>query len=120
MKIAISASGPELSSPVDVRFGRAPWFIIADTDSGEWRAVENKQNMQAAQGAGIQSAECVAREGVEAVLTGHCGPRAYHTLKVADIELVVGVQGIVSEAIERFKKGELESARSADVEGHWV
>ena len=74
MKIAISASSPELSSPVDARFGRAAWFIIADVESGAWEAVENKQNLQATQGAGIQSAECVANRGVAAVLTGHCGP----------------------------------------------
>ena len=120
MKIAVSASGQEMSSPVDMRFGRAPWFIIVDTESEEWRAIENKQNMQAAQGAGIQSAECVAGQEVEAVLTGHCGPRAFGVLNAAGVKMYIGVEGTVSEAVERFKKGELTLADGADVNGHWM
>lgn len=120
MKVAISASGSDLSSAVDARFGRAPWFIVVDTDTGEWRAVENAQNVQAAQGAGIQSAECVAKEDVAVVMTGHCGPRAYVTLSAAEIKVIVGVEGTVSDVVERYKKGELKPSDSADVGEHWV
>jgi len=120
MKIAISSSGPEMSSVVDARFGRAPWFIIVDTESGEWEALENKQNMQAAQGAGIQSAECVSRHGVQALLTGHCGPKAFRALNAAGVKVYTGVQGAVSEAVERFKAGEFTAAGNADVGGHWA
>ena len=120
MKIAVSASGPELSSPVDARFGRAPWFIIMDVESGVWEAAENKQNLQAAQGAGVQSAECVANRGVEAVLTGHCGPKAFRALSAAGMKVHTGVTGSVSDAVARFKAGELGAAEQADVEGHWA
>ena len=120
MKVAVSASGPELSSPVDVRFGRAPWFIIADTETDEWEAVENTQNLQAAQGAGIQSAECVVQHGAETVVTGHCGPNAFRVLGAAGVKVVVGVEGTVAEVLERLKKGELKPTDVADVEGHWA
>ena len=40
MKIAISAQGRELSSPVDPRFGRAAYFIIYEMESGAMEAVK--------------------------------------------------------------------------------
>ena len=120
MKIASMASGPDVSDAVDARFGRAPWFIIGDTDSDEWQGVENSQNMQAAQGAGIQSAACVSRHEVKAVLTGHCGPKAFGALSAAGVKVYVGVQGTVRDAIEQFKAGKLTEAGSADVGGHWT
>ena len=120
MKIAITASGTSLTSPVDPRFGRAQAFIIYDLDTGKFEAVDNEQNLNAAQGAGIQAAQHVAAQGAEVVLTGHCGPNAFRTLEGADIKVVIGVDGTVEQAIDRFKAGELKPACSADVDGHWM
>jgi predicted Fe-Mo cluster-binding NifX family protein len=103
-----------------MRFGRAPWFIIADTETGEFQAVRNDQNLGAAQGAGIQSAQRVANHGAHVVLTGHCGPKAFRVLKAAGVSVHVGVAGAVSDAIEQFKAGALREADQADVEGHWA
>jgi len=120
MKIAVTANGPDLSAAVDPRFGRASHFVCIDLDTGEFEAVDNAPNLQAAQGAGIQSAQTVSRLGAECVLTGHCGPKAFRTLAAADIRVIVGVEGTVAEAIERFKTGELQPAAAPDVEGHWA
>jgi len=120
MKIAITAQGQDLDSLVDPRFGRAKWFIVVDTDTGEFEAVNNTQNVNAAQGAGIQAGQIVAQHGVEALLTGHCGPNAFHTLQAAGVKAYVGVDGKVGEAVEKFKTEELKSAEAADVQGHWT
>lgn len=120
MKVAITSQGKELSSPVDLRFGRAKYFIIADTDSGDFEAADNTQNLNAPQGAGIQSAQNIVNKGVEAVISGHCGPNAFRTLSAAGIKIVVGAEGTVAEALEKFKTGELKELEGADVEGHWV
>lgn len=120
MKVAISAQGKNLENPVDLRFGRCSWFIVADTETGDYQAVSNDQNLNAAQGAGIQSAKTVSRQGVEAVLTGHCGPKAFRTLNVAGIKVFTGATGTVADTLEKFKKGELPKAKEADVEGHWL
>jgi len=119
MKIAISAEGQDLESPVDPRFGRAQWFIIADLETGGFEAINNEQNLNAAQGAGIQAAENVARHGASYLITGHCGPKAFRALSAAGIKIVVGVKGTVGEALERFERGELQAAEGPDVEGHW-
>lgn len=120
MKVAITAQGQDLKSLMDLRFGRAPWFIIADLDTGEHQAVSNDQNLALAQGAGIQSAGNVARYGPAYLITGHCGPKAFRALTGAGIKIIVGVEGTVGEALERFKRGELEETKGPDVEGHWA
>jgi len=76
MKIAISATGTTLDAEVDPRFGRCQGFIIADTETDEYEAIDNASAM-AAGGAGISTAQMIAGKGVEAVLTGNCGPNAY-------------------------------------------
>jgi len=120
MKVAVSSKGSLLSNGVDQRFGRAACFLIVETETGESQAVKNEQNLNAAQGAGIQSAQTVAAHGVEAVLTGHCGLKAFRVLQAAGIRVYVGADGTVSEAVEKFKAGALEEAAQADVEGHWI
>ncbi|KPL11856.1 dinitrogenase iron-molybdenum cofactor biosynthesis protein [candidate division BRC1 bacterium SM23_51] len=120
MKIAITAQGKDIQNQVDPRFGRAPWFIIADTDTGQFEAVDNAQNVNALQGAGIQAAQNVARHGVACVLTGHCGPNAFRALLAAGIQVIVGIEGTVAEAIERFQRGELRPADRPNVEGRWA
>lgn len=119
MLICISSQGPDLDSQVDPRFGRAAQFIMVDTETGEAKAVDNKQNLQAAQGAGIQAAQTVANTGAKALVTGHCGPKAFVTLKAAGIAVYTGGTGTVAQALEDFKAGKLEKASGADVEGHW-
>jgi predicted Fe-Mo cluster-binding NifX family protein len=120
MKIIITSEGTSLDSQVDPRFGRTNQFVLVDTDTGEFSTHDNAQNLNAAQGAGIQAAQAVARLDAEAVLTGHVGPKAFTTLQAANIAIYTGVSGTVKEAIEQFNSGKLTPAEKADVEGHWA
>jgi predicted Fe-Mo cluster-binding NifX family protein len=120
MKIAITANGKDLYSKVDLRFGRAFGFIIYDLDNDKYNFIDNAQNLEAAQGAGIQAAQTVVNHDVEVLITGHCGPKAFKVLSAADIKIYVGAEGTVKEVIEKFKKNELKETTSADVEGHWM
>ena len=119
MKIIITAQEANLEGEVDPRFGRAQTFLLVDTETGESRAIDNQQNLSAPQGAGIQAAQMAAAQGAEVLLTGHCGPKAFRALKTAGIKIVLGVEGKIKDAIEKFKKGEYRFADSADVESHW-
>ncbi len=119
MKIAVSASGPTLDAAVDPRFGRAPYLLIVDPDTLEFEAVANQINLQAAQGAGIQTAALVARYQPAAVLTGNCGPKAFQTLRAAGISVIVEVNGPVRQAVEQFQAGQLTQATGPNVTSHW-
>ena len=119
MKVAITTSGDNLDAPVDPRFGRASAFIIYDTESGEWSTLDNAQNVTAAQGAGIQAGTTVANAGVEAVLTGNCGPRAFSILSTAKIKVYTGLSGTVRQAIEQLEAGQLSPASESSVGAHF-
>ncbi len=119
MKIAISAEGTELTDKMDTRFGRAGGFIIYDTESGKADYIDNKQNLESAQGAGIQSAKTVIDAGAEALITGNVGPKAFTALNSSKIDIYLFNGGTINDAIAAFKDGKLEKSSDANVEGHW-
>jgi predicted Fe-Mo cluster-binding NifX family protein len=120
MKLALTSQGNHLQSPLDSRFGRASYFIVVDTETGAFSAVDNTVNVNAAQGAGIQAGKRVAELGVDGLITGHVGPKAFSTLQAGGVKIYTGASGTVAEAIEQFKAGALAPAASADVEEHWT
>lgn len=118
MKIAVSSTGKDLDSNIDPRFGRCKYFVIVDTEDMSFEVFEN-QNMALGGGAGIQAAQFVCSKGVKAVITGNCGPNAEKVLNAAKIEVIVGESGTIREAIERFKKRELEPFYPQNVSDHY-
>lgn len=120
MRIAITGQGKDLSSYVDPRFGRAKWLIIVDTETGDFQAHDNSVNLNAVQGAGIQTGQNIANLGVEAVITGNVGPNAFKTLNAANVKIFLAEKQAVAEAIDSFKAGELKEVDQANVEGHWI
>lgn len=119
MKVAFSATGSDLNSNLDQRFGRAQQFIIIDTETNAASILENTQNLNAAQGAGIQAAQNVINAGAHAVVTGNCGPKAFQVLQAAGIKIHHTNLPTVAAALEALLKGELDAASSANVESHW-
>ncbi|MBN2199416.1 MAG: NifB/NifX family molybdenum-iron cluster-binding protein [Candidatus Aminicenantes bacterium] len=118
MKVAVSASSPGLENPVDPRFGRCPYYLVVDTETMDYETVENPF-LSAFGGAGIQAAQFVAENNVDAVLTGSCGPNAYQTLTAAGIKVIVGVSGTISDAVRRYASGALRAADGPDVPSHF-
>lgn len=119
MKIAITATDKTSDAQVDPRFGRAVFFAIFDTDNESIEYVDNRVNLEASSGAGVQAASNVVRTGAQVVITGNCGPKAFRTLSQGGVKVIIGAAGTISAVIEKFKKGELEYTDSANVEGHW-
>jgi len=118
MKICITSEGNNLDSKVDPRFGRCQYFIIIDTDTLEFEAIENS-NINSMGGAGIQSAQLVASKKAKAVVTGNAGPNAFQTLQAAGIEIFIGASGTVKETIEKYKKGEFKPVSGPSVGSHF-
>ena len=118
MRVAISASGPALDAEADPRFGRCQYFIIADPETLEFEAVDNSSAM-ASGGAGISAAQAIAGKGVQAVLTGNCGPNAYQVLSSAGIEVITGVSGKVKDVVEGYRSGKFTSSAQANVPDHY-
>ena len=75
-ELCVTASGPTLDAQIDPRFGRCAYFMIIDSDSMKFEAIENTAAM-ATGGAGIQAAQTVVSQGVDTVLTGSVGSNTY-------------------------------------------
>lgn len=121
MRVAITAKGQTRDALVDPRFGRAKYFILVDTATGEHEVTDNSQNLNAAQGAGIQAGQNVAELGADAVITGNVGPKAFRALQTTGIKVFLCGSGTtVAEAVEHLKAGDLQQVDQANVEGHWV
>lgn len=120
MKVLVSSQGGQMDSPVDGRFGRAKFFVLVDTDTGEVAAIDNSENLNALQGAGVQSAQKVADLGAEAVISTNVGPKAFSVLSAAGIKVFSGATGTVADAVEQFKVGKLGQADSANVQSRWA
>jgi predicted Fe-Mo cluster-binding NifX family protein len=114
MKIAVSATAPHLDADLDPRFGRCQYLLVVDSESMEFEALENPAVM-APGGAGMQAAELVANKGVDAVITGNCGPNAYQVLSAAGIDVFVGASGSVREAVEAYRRGDLRATPGPSV-----
>ena len=103
MKIAISAVEGSLDSQVDPRFGRAAWFLLIETETGElYESVDNSTGKEAAHGAGISAAALVADKGVQAVLTGRVGPKAVPVLEKANVQIINDISGSVRDVVADF------------------
>lgn len=118
MKVAVSTTGNDLNALVNPRFGRCQQFVIVNTETMKFEVLENP-NIAASGGAGIQTAQLLAEKGVQAVLTGNCGPNAFTTLQAAGIKVFVGVTGTVQAVIEQYKNGQLQTAAQPNVGGHF-
>jgi len=114
MKICVTAQGKTLDDQVDPRFGRCQFFIVVDTNTLDFEAIEN-QSAQFSGGAGIQSGQLMASKGVKAVLTGNVGPNAFQTLTAGGIKIYTGLSGKIRDAVEKYKGGSLKPTENPNV-----
>jgi len=92
--------------------------VVVDLDTMDTQFIDNGRSQVMAQGAGIQAAESIARAGVNCLLTGYVGPKAFQALRAAGIKVGQNLEGItVRQALERFQSGQVEMAQTANRSG---
>lgn len=119
MKIAVTSKGRDLNAEVDPRFGRAAYIVILDTETMAYDVIDNKANVNAFKGAGIQAATTISEHGAQVLLTGYCGPNAFRTLEAAGIRVGSDISGTVADAVQTFKKGAVRYSAAPNTDGHW-
>jgi predicted Fe-Mo cluster-binding NifX family protein len=105
MKIAITSATAGALGIMDVRFGRAPYFLFFDTRNNTWEAHENTQNAQMEHGAGTQAAQEIINYGVKVLITGQIGPKALKVLRDSEIKVYCVGIGKVNEILTKFLEG---------------
>lgn len=110
-RLAVTSEGPAMTDRVDPRFGRAAGFVVVDLETMDTAYVDNGASQTLSHGAGIQAAETLANAGVQAVITGYVGPKAFTALSAAGIRIGQGVEDVtVAEAVRRFTSGSVSFA----------
>ncbi len=117
MKIAISSNDGKYDTPLNPRFGRCEFFVIVDTDSRAWEAQANPAAM-ASGGAGTHAVQFLSQQGVQAVITGRCGPNAFSAFNAAHMDAFQADSGTPEELVDKFLAGELKQISSASGKGH--
>jgi predicted Fe-Mo cluster-binding NifX family protein len=112
-KVIVSAASADINAAVDPRFGRGAYLILVDTQTLEWQSFENP-GVQASGGAGIQAAQFIAKQNVEAVISGDFGPNAHEALAAANVKMYVfnNQATTVQAAIDDFKAEKLQAVHA--------
>jgi predicted Fe-Mo cluster-binding NifX family protein len=119
MKVVVSSSGNEMDSAVSAVFGRCSYLLLIDTDSMEAIALPNPA-IGATGGAGVQSAQWVAQQRAEAVISSNVGPNAMQVLAASGIPVYGAAEGCsVREAVAALKAGTLPRASGPTVDADY-
>lgn len=88
MKTAITSTGDELTSKMDLRFGRTSYICIYDNENGSTSFFQN-ENKNLNGGAGTKTAEKIAELGAGCVISGDFGPKAKSLLERMKIQMII-------------------------------
>ena len=105
-----------LQSPVCAHFGSAAIFLIVDTESGNCRAVTNKNAHHA--GGMCQPLASLADEHLDAIVVGGIGMGALNKLQAANIGVFLSECATVEQTIAAFRSGTLRPVTPATACGH--
>jgi predicted Fe-Mo cluster-binding NifX family protein len=99
-----------LQSPVCAHFGSAPAFLIVDVDSGNCRAIHNRNQHH---GHGMCSPlSALNGEAIDSVVVGGIGHGALNKLNAANIRVYLSQHATVAQTVAAFKAGALQLVQS--------
>lgn len=105
MRIAIPLE--ENKADVCVSFGRAPYFLFHDTETGV-DDIKVNPAAQAQGGAGIKAAQFAVDEGANVIITVRCGQNAADVFKAAEIQIFKAEGSSASENLSAYQEDRLE------------
>lgn len=107
MKICVTSKGAGTDSAVEQRFGRSPFFVFVDSESGESRSIENPLVNESG-GVGPRAVQLITGEGADVIITGQTGGNATAALQASGMKVFAyNGTGTVAEAVAQYKEGGL-------------
>lgn len=107
MKIALPVKKANDSYMLSSKFGKTPFFLIFDTETGEIKVIRNEyQN-------GRDIANILSSKGVKTVITHHIGKGAFNHLKNLCIDVYHSENKNISytKVIQQFKERNLQKIK---------
>jgi len=115
MKICIPTNGNNgLNDYVGEHFGRVQTYTIVDLETDQVKVIPNTSHHMGGQG---YPPELMAKEGVNILVCRGLGRRAIGMFEDFGIDVYIGANGTVRDAINAFKSGELQKAGIDDACG---
>ncbi|HHU60447.1 MAG: NifB/NifX family molybdenum-iron cluster-binding protein [Bacillota bacterium] len=106
MKIAIPANGSSSESGVCNAFGRAPYFMIHDTETNKTVYLENEAT-RSPDGAGVRASQSLVNANIDVVLTPRCGGNVLRVLDAAKVKIYKTEGESLKDNILAYKDGKL-------------
>lgn len=110
MKIAFCLKTDSKDSELDDRFGRAEYYGIIDSETGNTFEIFENTARKESSGAGASAVQLLVNKGAEAVIAPEFGPKAFDALNRFSIKLFKqGDHKKVDSAMEDWRTGKLAS-----------
>ncbi len=106
MKIALPVDDKSMESKVCVSFGRAPYFLIYDTETKASTFINNTAASSQG-GAGIKAAQHVVDSHAKALLTPRCGQNAADVINAAGITIYKTTDDSIKDNLTALAEGKL-------------
>ena len=107
--ITVTRQGEGMQALMDSRFGRAEAFLVVDRETGKVVETIENASVAASHGAGTAAANTMRSGGIQVVISGRFGPKAFDALRALGIETWVAPPGITAgEALRMLEDGGLE------------
>jgi len=107
MIVCITARAAGTDAPVEQRFGRAPYFVFVNTETGASESVQNPL-VDAAGGVGPRAVQMLSEHGATVLVTGQVGGNAGKALEAGGIKAYAyRGSGSVADALAGYTAGTL-------------
>ena len=112
MIIAIPVNENNAEPSICVSFGRAPWFLFHNTQTGTNEVLSNPA-ANAEGGAGVKAAQFVVVDhNANALITVRGGENAAEVLLAAEIQIYKAQGNMAKDNLTAFTEGKLEKLQS--------
>ncbi len=108
MIVAVPAEEKSLDSAICVSFGRAPYYCLYDTEKETSTFLDNRAASSPG-GAGIQAAQFLVDQHIDALITFRLGDNADKVLLAANIQLLKALNLSIADNISSLLEGTLSS-----------
>lgn len=115
MIIAIPVNESSFEGGICANFGRAPYFLIHDSETGTNQFLENEA-VKSRDGAGVRASQAIADAGTQVLLTPRCGGNAAFILQTAKIDIFLTKGDSIKDNLTAFARGELQKLGETDLE----
>ncbi len=107
MIIAIPLNEPSLAGGICRSFGRAPYFLIHDSEQKKDLFLANEAAQSRDGAGGVRASQTIVDHRADVLLTPRCGGNAAFILQAARVKIYQTEGDSVADNLAAFAKGEL-------------